>query len=49
MGFKAIEFDFQVFDVTLFPFAEGALTRAEIQRVWCFKARREFFGGGGEE
>ena len=30
MGFKAVEFDFEVFHVALFPFPKGALTGARL-------------------
>lgn len=53
MRFKAVQFDFEVFDVTLFSFAEGSLPEGKLSRVWSMKARkereREMRGGRGVE
>ena len=44
MRFEAVEFDFEVFDVALFSFAECALAGREkgLAEVWCLRgAERE--------
>ncbi len=46
MRLETVQFDFEVFDVTLFTFAEGALAEAN---EWLVSVVREAEGWGGEQ